>query len=499
MRMKESDDYLTARAANPRTGLISPSIYTPSPRTPRTPESPGEALKLSTSHDHSASKGSNESPVLTRANESRKIGPGTLGKWTAPRERWISEKTLAAAHQTSELVGGSLTTSQSQPTLKDDQFVCHMPSAREPQPFNYPGRTPAEIEAFEHYRQKTRKVSAEGYDKRVVCNKTGGILQTASGSGCSHLPDSTTTNQHISADLQQPCQCIHVAKRAMYTYENDHDLPSTPDTAVSAASFAPFASPRTPLSKDAGSDDTLLKTIKLSRVARDVMPEQYTHDVTPVQGEPLGSTPRLGVCAKSGGDCGDGYNMCKLEDSKERTMLGIAELRQWPKVHLVRPELASLPRKHRATRQSGEGMRKCSSDCQQDDDTGQCMGVRRTSNGSIHVAQSPLFEGRPCGQGPPREIECLLFALLGMAFNASTVFRMPDIGKLYALNSDKATAQQKVDALRAALLLSAQALACLFAVTVIWRLGAAVLQILGVLLWPLIVPFKILRWIATGE
>ncbi|KAI6876516.1 hypothetical protein KC338_g113 [Hortaea werneckii] len=57
---------------------------------------------------------------------------------------------------------------------------------------------------------------------------------------------------------------------------------------------------------------------------------------------------------------------------------------------------------------------------------------------------------------------------------------------LYALNSEKATAQQKVDALRAALLLSAQALACLFAVTVVWRLGAAVLQILGVLLWPLI-------------
>lgn len=496
--MKESDDYLTARAANPRTGLISPSIYTPSPRTPRTPESPGEALKLSTSHDHSSSKESNERPVLTRANESRKIGPGTLGKWTAPRERWISEKTLAAAHQTSELVGGSLTTSQSQPTLNDDQFVCHMPSAREPQPFKYPGSTPAEIEAFEHYRQKTRKVSAEGYDKRVVCNKSGGILQTASGSGCSHRPDSTTTNRHMSADLQQPCQRILVAKRAMYTYENGHDLPSTPDTAVSAASFPPFASPRTAVFKDAGSDDTVLKTIKLSRVARDVTPEKDMHDVVPVQGGPLGSTPRLGVCAKSGGGCGQGCDMCKVEDSKEKTMLRIADLRQLPKVRLVRPELANMPRKNRA-RQSGDGMRKCSFGCQQDDDTGQCMGVRRTSNGSTHVAQSPLFEGRPRGQGPPREIECLLFALLGMAFNACTVFRMPDVRKLYALNSEKATAQQKVDALRAALVLSAQALACLFVVTVVWRLGAAVLQILGVLLWPLIVPFKILRWIATGE
>ncbi|KAI6827903.1 hypothetical protein KC367_g2057 [Hortaea werneckii] len=496
MRMKESDDYLTARAANPRTGLISPSVYAPSPRTPITPESPGEALKLSTSHDHSARKESNERPALTRANESRKIGSGPLGKWCAPRERWISDKTFAAACQTSELVGGSLTTSQSQPMLKDDQFVCHMPSAREPQPFNYPGRTPAEIDAFEHYRQKTRKVSAEGYDKRVLCNTSLSFGQTASGSGCCHRPDSTTTTQHINADLQQPCQRIHVAKRAMHTYGKDQDIPSTPDTVVSAASFAPFASPRTPVSKDVGPDDTLQKTIKLSRGARDVMPE---HDVAPVQGEPLGSTPRLGVRPKPGGGCGRGYNPCKVDDSKEKTVLGIEDLRQLPKVRLVHPELASLPRRDRVTRQSGDGLRKCSFGCLQDNDTGQCIGVRRTSGGSIHETQGLLFEGRPRGQGISHEIEGLLFALLGMALNACTVFRMPDVRKLYAFNSEKATAQQKVDALRAALLLSAQALACLFVVTVAWRLGAAVLQIIGVLLWPLIVPFKILRWIATGE
>jgi hypothetical protein len=41
MGMKDSDDYITARAANPRTGLISPSLA----GTPRTPESPAEALK----------------------------------------------------------------------------------------------------------------------------------------------------------------------------------------------------------------------------------------------------------------------------------------------------------------------------------------------------------------------------------------------------------------------------------------------------------------------
>lgn len=43
--VRGTEDYLTARAANPFTGLISPSVYTP-PATPTTPRTPGEALAL---------------------------------------------------------------------------------------------------------------------------------------------------------------------------------------------------------------------------------------------------------------------------------------------------------------------------------------------------------------------------------------------------------------------------------------------------------------------
>ena len=39
-RMRDSDDYLTARAANPRTGLISPSLSSLASPGPRTPPSP---------------------------------------------------------------------------------------------------------------------------------------------------------------------------------------------------------------------------------------------------------------------------------------------------------------------------------------------------------------------------------------------------------------------------------------------------------------------------
>ena len=44
MGIKDTDDYLTVRFANPETGQVSPSIY--GGRTPRTPLNPGEALEL---------------------------------------------------------------------------------------------------------------------------------------------------------------------------------------------------------------------------------------------------------------------------------------------------------------------------------------------------------------------------------------------------------------------------------------------------------------------
>jgi len=69
MRMKDSDDYITARAANPRTGIISPSIGSSSPRTPRTPDTPGDALRIQAR------------PKLSRANDGRKISGGSLSKW----------------------------------------------------------------------------------------------------------------------------------------------------------------------------------------------------------------------------------------------------------------------------------------------------------------------------------------------------------------------------------------------------------------------------------
>lgn len=157
MRMKDSDDYITARAANPRTGLISPSLGT---RSPCTPASPGEALKLYSSlHTTSPTK-----RPTRKANEGKKLsGGGREDDWYLNKERRST-----STKNDEEDDGGSSLLDRNSSMAPEDQFVVHMPSAREPQPFAYPGYTPEQIEALEHYRDKTRRVSSEGYDRRLL-------------------------------------------------------------------------------------------------------------------------------------------------------------------------------------------------------------------------------------------------------------------------------------------------------------------------------------------
>ncbi|KAK6419747.1 hypothetical protein LTR95_017022, partial [Oleoguttula sp. CCFEE 5521] len=164
MRMKDSDDYLTARAANPRTGIISPSVAgTPQPRTPG---SPAEALKSYSSCDCSPILDAQARPALRRANVGRKISASQ--RWRADDKGWFNDVMAAVAspRKTDATAGAVDLTHVSPGQIIADRFVVNMPSAREPQPYIYPGRSAKEIEAYEHYRRTTRKVSGEGWDPR---------------------------------------------------------------------------------------------------------------------------------------------------------------------------------------------------------------------------------------------------------------------------------------------------------------------------------------------
>lgn len=167
MPMKGSDDYLTAKGANPRTGLISPSLVT----TPLTPASPAHALQIRRTRE-SPSRSPLADPsslaLNQQPNEGRKVqGLRCLGKNNASSWRQFL---LSSDNNTVPSAAGRQnpgTVMPSHDTMADDSFVVKMPSAHEPQPYSFPGSTTSEIQAFTHYKQKTRRTSGQGYDRRL--------------------------------------------------------------------------------------------------------------------------------------------------------------------------------------------------------------------------------------------------------------------------------------------------------------------------------------------
>ena len=72
----------------------------------------------------------------------------------------------------------------------------------------------------------------------------------------------------------------------------------------------------------------------------------------------------------------------------------------------------------------------------------------------------------------------------------------PRLEVVDVLYSEKSTTQQKVGALKSIMSSSGQALALLVLAVALFQVGATIIHILEILFWPIVVPFKILGWIA---
>lgn len=158
MGVKGTDDYLIARAANPRTGLISPSVVTN--LTPRTPISPAEALSLFGS-DYEPPRTS--SPKARMPEEPRRPRPaGPRGRWRQDSTGWNMEPDTEA--------GSPKTTTANPPATRadfhasEDSFVVPMPTAKDPQPYGQAD----EDKAVQYYRDKAQRLShKEGMNGRM--------------------------------------------------------------------------------------------------------------------------------------------------------------------------------------------------------------------------------------------------------------------------------------------------------------------------------------------
>ncbi|KAK0290415.1 hypothetical protein LTS16_020611 [Friedmanniomyces endolithicus] len=447
MRMKDSDDYITARAANPWTGVVSPSVGSPSPRTPEPAAEPAAYSKRKLEPPTSPTPVSPHArPALSRANEGRKVSAGSFHRWRTGVDMhgWVSEAALGSPRETNATAGASVMVRSS--GIGGDRFVVQMPSAREPQPYFYPGCSAAEIKALEDHKLKTRKVSRE---------ECGGVRL---GSGSS---------LNAAAGVRKMGD-IRVAKRQAHGggRSGHHEPASTPGPEPTAATFAPFASPHTPSTRTTHAEPTVLKTVHRTAPHRDDSPYP-AFEPGPLRRKPVGSPP--------------------LSSSNLTHLL--------PRVRLVHPELASYP----YPPPSAPTSRLCSLGCEREIGTGECHD--NPSRPLPHPARQlfPDPAKSPSvldNQDPTAQI---LAAAVTYAVQKCQDLRFPDTSLLWALRAPDASPQQKIDGLRALLSLGAQVLAVLMVISALWRLGVAVAGVVEVVFWPFVVPFRILRWVVKGE
>ena len=136
------------------------------------------------------------------------------------------------------------------------------------------------------------------------------------------------------------------------------------------------------------------------------------------------------------------------------------------------------------------------------------MGQRSSSSNTVRRPRWPLFENEAhAASGAEllasrddgykwQNVAELLVDLSASAIDAFKSVQFPKLRILEGLTAADTTPRQRVDAVKAVLSLVGQALAFLMCITILWKLGAAVMQVLEVVVWPMVVPFKILRWLA---
>lgn len=545
MRMKDSDDYITARAANPRTGLISPSVGT---RTPCTPDSPGDALKLRSVHQLSPTPELRTRPPISRANEGRKLSGGRVRKWSANEDGcYIESLGSSPAHRSPKEDRQARPSSSCSSHLKDDEFVVHMPSAREPQPFAYPGYSAEQIEAYEHYRDKSRRVSSEGYDQRLIHASHGSRKRPSTPVPTEQPPSSDetaeglvvcpNTGQYFRAyrDISNNCDMseppnITVRKRSVKAdkvQQGDkgdvHALVDKTKHTLSGAKSgvlsAPFTSPKKPDSHACSSQCPNDVPISVPEAYRNTKHAQICSATGAISGKTAhGSAPRRNNVAN-----GDHYYElvdCKIKKKSPRrppdsdSSSSAIDLRKLPRVRLVSPECAALPHHdhcHRPRHSHGElGDRQCSFECERKTSDGECVERRMPSSGTVRRTSPFEVESSPATPSPSEKEQAtaattnptshaeIALGVLEALLSYMTRIKIPKSGQIELLMSQDAPTQERVEALKALVSLAAHALAVCTTLAMLWKLGSAVMHLLEVLLWPLAVPFKVLRWIARG-
>ena len=460
MRMKDSDDYITARAANPRTGLISPSIGSPSPRPPATPDSPADALKRQHNNEpHSPTLDVQARPALRRTHVPKRPNQQSVPAWVVDDHGWLTDTSLASPRVTAVAADAQHIWDKSPTEMSEDAFVVHMPSAREPQPYAYPGYSARQIAACEQYGQQPHPNSDERRGGRV-----------------------TRGHQGVSDGYRQISQQIREAMEA------------------DPAAFAPFSSPRTPHDRGEHKADTAMRTIS--------QPRQHDHQIiSPISRKPARHTHRE---RQPKHHTTQGASSPRPATTTPPPQADL-DLRHLPRVRLLHPSLASATGCGAQEHSNPDfGHRQCSLGCLRDTDTNLCVQPRLASGSSVTTPRRVLFDdgvrqpnfGSKEAEAQPSSllVEILVMGIIGVV-NVSKQVRMPPLPRFCALDilsARSATPREKANALEILVATAGQAVLFLMLAALVWQVGSALVRCLQLLCWPLLVSLKMMRWVCLG-
>jgi hypothetical protein len=438
MGVRGTDDYLTARAANPRTGLISPSVVTN--LTPRTPISPAEALSLFGS-DHiiprvSSPKAQSNEHLRSASPRQRPAGP--RGRWRQDSTGWNMEPdTEAGDHK--------ITTANSSATRADfhaseDSFVLPMPSAKEPQPYQQADQD----KAVQYYKDKAQRLAhKEGMNGRMH----------SIGAGPRKFAQATKALRDFS-NPRSPSP----SKEDSAVVREKTPTSSPPLSAISGftASSESLRSPRKPVHSPAPGIER--RDSGVSVPTSSSVPEKRTPDQSPT----LGGAER----ARSNS------NTSRFQD-----------LRQLPRVRVVHPKDqhekgASIPREYTSTPPPPYLSHSSTASLSATSMAESLSPLETQIVGLLAWAINQVFY-KPASSGPDGSSQGV------------------NIGLTQAINilSDSASNPVKRwQAIKALAFMAMRAIVVLCCLAIVVRIGTAVGRVLGIMLWPVSIIWVIIKW-----
>jgi hypothetical protein len=475
-RIKHPDDRITARGANPRTGIVSPSAGY---RSPRTPESPGDALDLYENEPTPPTPTPEKRLAIPRAAQGREVSTGSMYRWRAGADGWISETVLVAAspRDTDATAGADMLAKKSRVASNG----------------GHPGMLFTPATAL--YRNplldcKSARPVNFGPDKiaRKTCD--GSVLaptprQAGTGSA------STSHVAHISGRRQFSSGSLTGSRQPDASQTGAPDKPSYEMPVLTSATFVPFLSPHTPQGRSAKIQRTMLNTVHKLDAYRASKPKEHR---SVIQRKPVGGH---GTATAQ-----DNMPLHSCVGDKLQTTSGDPNL--LPRVRLGHSDLAAVSLL-RTARDLETEPRRCSFGCDQGADTGLCKQTRRASNLAATSSRPSLFQPSANGQrqasfanaGQQQEQSSPVDIARTLVLDIVKQFRSPDMNALAYLSAPGASPQQKLDATTELLYLLMLVAACMAAIAVILRVYAAVLLLAEALFFPITVSCRVLRWLSS--